>query len=64
MLKKNRSGCIGGAVAPIINQIKWSIAVAMPAVFQDVAGIALKMAVYPFKQYFNRDPKACFPNFE
>ena len=36
----------------------------MPAVFQDVAGIALKMAVYPFKQYFNRDPKACFPNFE
>jgi hypothetical protein len=36
----------------------------MPAVIQDVAGIALKVAVNPFKQYFNRDPKACFPNFE
>ena len=36
----------------------------MPAVFQDVAGIALKVAVNPFKQYFNRDPKACFLVFE
>tara|TARA_R110002153_G_scaffold65287_3_gene174662 strand:- start:410 stop:520 length:111 start_codon:yes stop_codon:yes gene_type:complete len=36
----------------------------MPAVIQDGAGIALKVAVNPFKQYFNRDPKACFPNFE